>query len=83
MKFKEFFAIFTTFCCVFVQGQERENCGRKFSATGQVIGGRKVQSNEWPWLVALIYWPKNKFFCGGNLVSSKHVISGKICRVCD
>jgi secreted trypsin-like serine protease len=77
MKFKEFFAIFTTFCCTFVEGQG-ESCGRKFSGSDLSFGREQVQSNEWPWLVALVHWPKKKFFCGGSLISNNHVISGEI-----
>jgi secreted trypsin-like serine protease len=64
-------------CCIFAE-EEEESCGSKIGASGLVFGGEKVQSNEWPWLVALIKWPKNALFCGGSLVSSKHVISGEI-----
>jgi secreted trypsin-like serine protease len=80
MKFKDIFVILLAICCFFVEGQSvREKCGRKFSAIGTVFGGERTQSNEWPWLAALFYWPKDVFFCGGSLVSSKHVISGEIC----
>jgi secreted trypsin-like serine protease len=82
MKFKESFVIFVAICCIFVAGEESKYCGRKFSASGLIFGGNKTQSNEWPWLVALVNWPKNEFFCGGSLISSKHVVSGEICRVC-
>jgi Trypsin len=83
MRFKESFVIFVAICCPYVEGQESESCGSKIGARGLSFGGEKVQSNEWPWLVALINWPKNEFFCGGSLVSSKHVISGENCRVFD
>jgi Trypsin len=84
MKFKESFVIFVAICCIHVEAQRaREYCGRKFSATGLSFGGRRTHRNEWPWLVALIYLPKNAFLCGGSLVSKKHVISGEICKLSD
>lgn len=52
-------------------------CGRKFVGAGMVFGGEKTTQNSWPWLVALFYLPKNQFFCGGSLISSKHVLSGE------
>jgi secreted trypsin-like serine protease len=80
MKFKESFVIFVAICCIYADGQgESENCGRKDSVSERIFGGEEVQSNEWPWLVAFVNWTENKFFCGGSLVSSKHVISGEIC----
>jgi Trypsin len=72
MRFEETFVILLAICCIFVEGHEY--CGRKFDGSG-----KEVRSNEWPWLVALVNWPKNSFFCGGSLISSKHVISGEIC----
>jgi Trypsin len=82
MKFTLVFVIFVAICCVLADGQG-ESCGRKFSGSDLSFGGEQVQSNEWPWLVALIYSPKNVFFCSGSLISSKHVISGEFCQVCD
>ena len=57
--------------------QEAANCGHKFSGVGYIVGGSKALPNAWPWLTVLLYKPKNKFFCGGSLISEKHVISGE------
>jgi secreted trypsin-like serine protease len=80
MRVKVSFVIFVAICCTYAEEQE-ESCGRKNSFSLRIFGGEQVRSNEWPWLVALIYWPTDKFFCAGSLISKNHVISGEICRV--
>lgn len=45
-------------------------------ASGLVIGGNRTDRGQWPFLVALRHIIENKFFCGGSLISSKHVITG-------
>jgi secreted trypsin-like serine protease len=42
-----------------------------------IYGGKEVKRGEWPWIVAFAYKPRNTFFCGGNLISNKHILSGK------
>lgn len=53
------------------------DCGAKFEGIGTIFGGEKAEQNSWPWLVAFLYVPKNSFFCGGSLISKRHVLSGK------
>lgn len=55
------------------------NCGKRSVATGNVYGGEQIRVNSFPWLVAFIHRDKRtrKYFCGGSLVSPKHVVSGE------
>lgn len=43
-----------------------------------VIGGKPIAKGDWPWLVALVYSESGQHFCGGTLISAKHVLSGKV-----
>lgn len=46
-------------------------------AAFRVIGGGYTRINEYPWQVALVY--RNKFFCGGSLISDRHVLTAAHC----
>jgi secreted trypsin-like serine protease len=52
-------------------------CGLRNGTSGFSFGGSEVRRGDWPWTVALIYKPKNSFFCSGSLISAKHVMTGK------
>lgn len=54
-----------------------EGCGTRIGDSGMMFGGVQTQKNEWPWLVAFFFQPDNIFFCGGSLISIKHVLSGE------
>jgi secreted trypsin-like serine protease len=45
---------------------------------GFAIGGNEILRGKNPWMVALMSMEDNKYryFCGGNLISSKHVLTG-------
>ena len=55
-------------------------CGRADQAGGLIIGGSQVERGKWPWIVALFKTVNNdsKFFCGGTLISNKHVVTGLV-----
>lgn len=58
---------------------EAQECGRVGSDFNcQMIGGVKPEKRDWPWLVALINRKQDSVFCGGSLLSAKHVLSGKV-----
>lgn len=57
---------------------DTETCGKKYEGAGLVYGGEPVEAHSWPWLIALWNVLENKLFCGGNLVSEQHVITGEI-----
>lgn len=59
-------------------GRNIKNCGRKISGTGLVVNGTASKAHYWPWMVALLNLDEDyKFFCAGNLVTTKNVISGE------
>ncbi|KAK3851344.1 hypothetical protein Pcinc_041217 [Petrolisthes cinctipes] len=43
----------------------------------RVIGGGYTNVNEYPWQMGLVY--KHKFFCGGSLISDRHVLTAAHC----
>lgn len=55
------------------------NCGRVSYTSSFIIGGNEVVRKKWPFLVALILASNGKYFCGGNLISSKHVLTAAHC----
>lgn len=67
--------IFTSLCA---SGKPAKNCGKQ--AVGAIVGGKNFTRGDFPWNVALMDKRKTppEFFCGGTLVSSSHVITGKI-----
>ena len=71
-------AIFWT--CVQTNPVEvKQECGRRNVGSGLSVGGEPSKINAWPWLVAFAHRVvgNRSFFCGGSLVSAKHVVSGQ------
>lgn len=56
-----------------------EDCGRVSYISDRIIGGNEIVRGKWPFLVALIMASDGKYFCGGNLISSKHVLTAAHC----
>ena len=51
-------------------------CGR---ATGQIVGGSAVTPYSLPWQVALVRPGRVRPFCGGTLISDRHVLTAAHC----
>lgn len=69
------FFVLTSFGSAF--GEER--CGSSAKGTGLIIGGNFSDENQWPWLAALITRSESNFFCGGTLISKRHVLTAAHC----
>lgn len=54
-------------------------CGRPRRYSGLIIGGSNFTRGDFPWIVALMYKSMSspKFICGGTIITTKHVITGK------
>lgn len=64
--------------------EDANTCGRvdpQHDITWLVLGGQEVQRGQWPWLAAIHVYQQTalNFRCGGNLISSKLVISAAHC----
>lgn len=53
------------------------NCGRVLTGRGLVVGGNLAERGQWPFLVSLHHVETKEHFCGGSLITVKHVITGE------
>ncbi|XP_054265999.1 trypsin-1-like [Macrosteles quadrilineatus] len=51
-------------------------CGQ-YGRKMRIVGGEEAESHEFPWIVLLSY--RDKFYCGGTLITSKHVLTAAHC----
>lgn len=56
-------------------GSGRTVCG--LARRSRIVGGEEAKQAEFPWLAALSR--RGKFYCGGALVSRKHVLTAAHC----
>lgn len=63
-----------------LDGQSNSTCGQISYGSGLVHGGHESRKGQWPFSAA-INNDKNKFHCGGNLISSRHVLTSKILQI--
>lgn len=53
------------------------DCGKTFFNYGLVVGGTEIIRGQWPFIAALRLLETKKYFCGGSLISTHHVLSGE------
>lgn len=62
--------------------KEAEACGKPRRDTGLIVGGANIRHGQFPWIVAFNQTRIGfSYFCGGTLVSLRHVITGRSLRV--
>nr|AQM58402.1 venom s1 protease 24 [Pristhesancus plagipennis]ATU82933.1 secreted S1 protease protein [Pristhesancus plagipennis] len=67
------------------EGKMKTNCtcGLSNKSPRRIIGGDESDVNEWPMMVGLIVFElfnmKNVFYCGGTLITHRHVITAGHC----
>lgn len=76
IKFIDLFLITVGFCCAIEVLGEDQQCGQQIGYEAYIYNGKLTKKDEWPWLVGFIYKEHNSVFCGGSLISKKHVLSG-------
>lgn len=55
---------------------QSQQCGNVSFTIGLVVGGAEVVRGSWPFIVAMHLLETEKFFCGGTLISTQHVLTG-------
>jgi secreted trypsin-like serine protease len=52
-------------------------CGKVSIRSGLVVNGEEALPGEFPFLAALYKIADDKFFCAGNLITRRHVLTGE------
>ncbi|XP_055588878.1 venom protease-like [Uranotaenia lowii] len=58
---------------------EERGCGISTKQQSKISGGRPADPGEWPWMAALITNSGQQSFCGGSLVTDRHVLTAAHC----
>jgi hypothetical protein len=54
-----------------------QDCGKVEFTSGLIVNGTQTSRGQWPFLVALHHLENEIFFCGGSLISTRHVLTGE------
>lgn len=58
---------------------EDRGCGLATKQFPKITGGRPADPTEWPWMAALLTRGPDKAFCGGALITDRHVLTACHC----
>lgn len=54
-------------------------CGNIFLTDGLIHGGNETKQGQWPFLAGILKKSSRKFFCGGSIITNKHVLTAAHC----
>ncbi|XP_058822335.1 proclotting enzyme-like [Topomyia yanbarensis] len=60
---------------------EERGCGISTRQIPKITGGRPADPKEWPWMAALLLNQADQSFCGGVLITDRHVLTAAHCVV--
>ena len=51
----------------------------KVELVPRIVGGTETIPNKYPWQVSVVNWYEKSFgpFCGGSIISKRHIMTGK------
>ncbi|KAF6200257.1 hypothetical protein GE061_006560 [Apolygus lucorum] len=55
-------------------------CGFTNKNGGRIVGGRQTLVNEYPLIAALVNKGRNFIFCGGTIITERHVLTAAHCK---
>ncbi|EAT40468.1 AAEL007796-PA [Aedes aegypti] len=58
---------------------EERGCGISTKQLSKIAGGRPADPGEWPWMAALVPNSGQQQFCGGVLITDRHVLTAAHC----
>lgn len=65
------------------QTPQPRGCGAndKKSLFRRIVGGRPADPKDWPWMAALLQKRGNDQYCGGTLITDRHVLTAAHCML--
>ncbi|XP_071539174.1 uncharacterized protein [Panulirus ornatus] len=61
--------------------QPSSGCGinPKKSLFNRIVGGKPADPKDWPWMAALLLKSGSKQYCGGTLITDRHILTAAHC----
>lgn len=58
-----------------LQSSLQDFCGNSVVSSGLIVGGGRIKRGQWPFIAALFSTRNGEYFCGGTVISKRHVIT--------
>lgn len=63
----------------YIERPEDRGCGVSTKQFPKISGGRPADPGEWPWMAAIMANVATQAFCGGALITDRHVLTAAHC----